>query len=151
MSLLKRELVYTTLTPITSDELFMQLERELSSKNYIQDTWHDAIVEREKSYPTGLGFESVGIAIPHTDPIHIKNPYIAFIKLKEPVVFDFMAGAGDPVSAEFVINLGIQHEEDQVGLLQQLMGIFADEDCVEALRNASDEDQIFDLLESYLA
>ena len=151
MSLLKEELIYTNLAPESSAELFDMLGRELESKGYINPTWFEAIKEREQSYPTGLGFDTVGIAIPHTDPAHIKTPYIAFLKLEKPVVFEFMAGAGDPVEAEFVVNLGIQHQEDQVGLLQKLMGVFANEEYVEALRAASTPEELYQLLDGYLA
>ncbi len=151
MSLLQEELIYTDLHPSTSDELFDMLNDDLTHKGYIQTTWLDAIVEREKAYPTGLGFDTVGIAIPHTDPIHIQKPYIALVKLEKPVVFEFMAGAGDPVEAEFVVNLGIRHEEDQVGLLQKLMGVFANEEYVESLRQATDSKELYTLLDGYLS
>ncbi len=151
MSLLKEELIFTNLTPESSDDLFNQLGEQLTLGDYINPSWLDAIKERESAYPTGLGFETVGIAIPHTDPIHIKMPYISLIKLHRPVEFEFMAGAGDPVQAEFVVNLGIQHQEDQVGLLQKLMGVFANEHYVEALRAADDPKELYQLLDGYLA
>ncbi len=151
MSLLQEELIYTDLHPSTSDELFDMLNDDLTHKAYIQPTWLEAIVRREKAYPTGLGFDTVGIAIPHTDPIHIQKPYIALVKLENPVVFEFMAEAGDPVEAEFVVNLGIRHEEDQVGLLQKLMGVFANEEYVESLRQATDSKELYTLLDGYLS
>ncbi len=151
MSLLKEELIYTSLAPHTSDELFSMLGEDLADKGYINPTWLEAIKEREDKYPTGLGFDTVGIAIPHTDPVHIKTPYIAFIKLEKPVVFEFMAGAGDPVEAEFVVNLGIQHQEDQVGLLQKLMGIFANDEYVQELKATTDTQELYTLLNRYLS
>ncbi len=150
MNLLSKELIYTDLAPSDYEELFASLSEDLGAKGYVKDSWLEAVIAREKQYPTGLGFDTVGIAIPHTDPEHISKPYIAFIKLEKPVVFDFMASAGDPVEAEFVVNLGIQHSEDQVGMLQKLMGIFATEEYVEALRNAEDIEKLFDLLSGYL-
>ncbi len=151
MSLLQKELIFTDIKASSSDEVFDMLNEELSEKGYIESTWRDAIVEREKNYPTGLGFDTVSIAIPHTDPIHIKTPYIALVRFNTPVVFDFMAGAADPVEAEFVVNLGIQHEQDQVGLLQKLMGVFANEDYVAALKQAKDANELYNLLDSYLS
>ncbi len=151
MSLLKRELIYIDKAPTSTDQLFDMLGDDLEKKGYINPTWFDAIKEREQNYPTGLGFDSVGVAIPHTDPAHIKTPYIALMKLQNPVVFEFMAGAGDPVEAEFVVNLGIQHQEDQVGLLQSLMGVFANEEYVKSLKEANDAQELFDLLDSYLS
>ena len=66
------------------------------------------------------------IAIPHTDPDYVARPYIAVIKPAVPVTFNAMAGMGDPVAAQIVINLGITHEGGQVEALQALMNIFMD-------------------------
>ena len=41
--------------------------------------------EREKVFSTGLNFEEMGIAIPHTDSIHVNRQAIAVGILKEPV------------------------------------------------------------------
>ena len=64
------------------------------------------------------------------DPEHIVEPYIAVVKPPRPVTFDFMAGMGDPVDAELVINLGITRDGGQVQVLQELMNLFQDEAAV---------------------
>ena len=79
----------------------------LKEKGYVRDSWHDAICAREKSFPTGLQFEKIGIAIPHVDPENIVKPYIAIIKPKAPIDFAPMADMVDhPVHTELIINLG---------------------------------------------
>ena len=87
----------------------------------------NGITTREKNYPTGLNVPTVGLAIPHTDPQFIENPYIAVIRPKHPVTFEAMAGIGDPVPADIIINLGVLRDGGQVKVLQTLMNIFADD------------------------
>ena len=89
------------------------------------------IKEREETYPTGLAFETVSVALPHVDPEHLNKPYIAVIKPKKPIAFRGMAGIDGDVPAQIIVNLGLTaHEEGQVAVLQALMGIFLDTDAV---------------------
>lgn len=127
-SLFKPELVLLDFEADDRADLFKKLGTRLDSLGYIKDTWFDAIMDREAKYPTGLACQAINVAIPHVDPEHIAKPYIAVIKPKAPVVFDAMAGMGDPVPAELIVNLGLlAHAEGQVAVLQALMGVFMDE------------------------
>lgn len=129
--LFKAELVFFDFEAADRFDFFDKLGAELSARGYIKDTWHDAIVKRETEYPTGLACQAIKVAIPHTEPENLEKPYVAIIKPKTPIVFEHMAGMGDPVSAELIVNLGMQqHADDQVAILQALMGIFMDDAAV---------------------
>ena len=128
--LFKPELVFFDMEADSTDELFEKLGQKLDKMGYINDGWLEGISTRERKYPTGLAFPAAKIAIPHTDPEYIKIPYIVVIKPAKPIVFNHMAGAGDPVSAELIINLGVLRDGGQVETLQTLMNVFNDEDLV---------------------
>lgn len=128
-SLFRPELVFFDFEATDEWDFFAKMSDTLKEKGYVRDSWHDAICAREKSFPTGLQFEKIGIAIPHVDPENIVKPYIAIIKPKAPIDFAPMADMVDhPVHTELIINLGLlAHAEDQVAVLQAMMGIFMDE------------------------
>ena len=128
-SLFRPELVFFDFEATDEWDFFKKMSDTLKEKGYVRDSWHDAICAREKSFPTGLQFEKIGIAIPHVDPENIVKPYIAIIKPKAPIDFAPMADMVDhPVHTELIINLGLlAHAEDQVAVLQAMMGIFMDE------------------------
>ena len=100
------DLVFFDLEAADRQEFFEKLAERLAERDLIQDSWLEAICEREKNYATGLSFPSVQVAIPHVDPEHIKRPYIAVIKPKTPIVFEAMAGMGYDVPAQLIVNLG---------------------------------------------
>ncbi len=129
-SLFKPELVFFDLEADDAPGLFDALYERLSPMGYVKGSWPEAIKEREANYPTGLLMPGAPIAIPHVDPEHIERPYIAVVKPPHPVTFEFMAGMGDPVAAELVINLGITREGGQVQVLQALMDLFGDAEAV---------------------
>jgi len=128
-SLFRPELVFFDFEATDEWDFFAKMSDTLKEKGYVRDSWHDAICAREKSFPTGLQFEKIGVAIPHVDPENIVKPYIAIIKPKAPIDFAPMADMVDhPVHTELIINLGLlAHAEDQVAVLQAMMGIFMDE------------------------
>ena len=129
--LFKPELVFFDFEAEDRADFFTKLGEELNARGYIKDTWYDAITTREQNFPTGLACQAIKVAIPHTDPEHLNKPYIAVIKPKKPIVFDAMAGLGDPVPAELIVNLGLlQHADGQVAVLQALMGVFMDDSAV---------------------
>ncbi len=124
------ELVFFDWELESTDDLFEKLNGILLERGNVNEGWLEGITTREKNYATGLRVPSCGFAIPHTDPQYIEKPYIAVIKPKKPIVFGAMAGMGDPVPAEIIINLGVLRDGGQVQTLQTLMNIFANEDSV---------------------
>lgn len=143
VSLFRPDLVFFGVEATDRFDLFRQLGVELDRRGLVRDTWYDAICDRERRYPTGLVSPAIQVAIPHTDPEHIVEPYIAIVRPASPVEFEAMAGVGDPVQAELVINLGIQREEGQVQALQDLMNIFMDDDATASiLSQTTGEDMI---------
>lgn len=126
-TLLKPELVFLDFEATDRLDFFQKLGAELTKRGYVKDTWLDAILEREKNYPTGLACPAISVALPHVDPQHLLKPYIAIVKPTHTIRFDGMAGSGD-VDAQLIINLGVMaHAEEQVGVLQAFLGIFIDD------------------------
>ena len=130
-SLFTPELVFFDFEASDRVDFFTKMSQILMDKGYVKESWLDAIMTREKNYPTGLAFETVSVALPHIDPEHLNKPYIAVIKPKEPIAFRGMAGIDGDVPAQIIVNLGLTaHEEGQVAVLQALMGVFLDTDAV---------------------
>ncbi len=142
------DLVFFDLEAADRQEFFEKLAERLAERDLIQDSWLEAICEREKNYATGLSFPSVQVAIPHVDPEHIKRPYIAVIKPKTPIVFEAMAGMGDDVPAQLIVNLGVMRDVGQVAVLQKLMNIFMNEGYAAQIMAASDPQQVVDAFTS---
>ena len=147
-SLFRPELVFFDFEATDEWDFFAKMSDTLKEKGYVRDSWHDAICEREKSFPTGLQFEKIGIAIPHVDPENIVKPYIAIIKPKAPIDFAPMADMVDhPVHTELIINLGLlAHAEDQVAVLQAMMGIFMDEEATAEIMAQDTPEGIIDAI-----
>lgn len=149
-ALLDRELVFVDVEAQSPEELFRQLEAPLFEAGCICEGWLDAIVAREKDFPTGLDFGHVSVAIPHTDTKFVVRPYVCVVRPKEPVAFCTMGQKDVPIAAELVFNLGITQKESQVGILQELIGVCMEAQLVEQLRGARGADELTQALAAYL-
>ena len=148
-ALFKPELVFFDMECKDREDFFNQLHDKLDAMGYIQDTWYEGITTREKNYPTVLLCGAAEIAIPHTDPQHLKKPYIAIIKPKTPVRFEHMAGVDDDVDAELIINLGVLRDGGQVAVLQNLMNIFMDKEKTADILAQTTQQGMIDAITKY--
>jgi galactitol PTS system EIIA component len=130
----------------TNEEIIRYLYEKLRDFNYVKETFIQAILEREKVYPTGLPLGNTGVAIPHTDPEHVISPMLAFARLKNPVTFQMMGNKNETVQTDFVFMLAIKEPEKQLVMLERLMGIFQVEGTMSSLKTATSVKEVSNLL-----
>ncbi|MFP3722951.1 PTS sugar transporter subunit IIA [Niallia circulans] len=133
--LIREELIFTNLEAKTSQELFSFLGNKLLSLGYVQPTFTEALIDREKEYPTGLALEEFNVAIPHTDPVYIKQPFIAVAKNKYKLPFIHMGTEDHVINIDCFFILGIIDPNGQITLLQTLMERFNTPPFVEKLKS----------------
>lgn len=121
----------------TKEEALKVLSNALEDKGHVKESFYNAVISREKQYPTGLQTSTYGVAIPHTDAIHVNEPQIAFMSLATPVTFESMDGSGD-VSVSIIIMLAMGSGNDQLTLLQRIVSLFQSQEKMEALYNSKD-------------
>lgn len=149
-SLLSKDLIFLDFEANSFEDFFEKMSDILMERGYVKEGWKEAILEREKNFPTGLDCEAIAVALPHVDPQYINKAYIAVTKPKAPIVFNGMAGT-DPVSTQLIVNLGLlAHEEDQVAVLQAFLGIFMDADACKDILSQSDEAGMLSCLKGYI-
>lgn len=108
-------------------EMFGVISDKLHEKDYVKNSFKEAIIQREKDYPTGLETETMKIAIPHTDVVHVKRPFIYVAKLKKSLPFVHMGTSDSLVNVDNIFMLGIKDPSKQVGLLSLVMEKLQDE------------------------
>ncbi len=125
-------------------ELFSNINSVMLEHDYIEKSYLDNVIEREEKYPTGLITPLLNIAIPHTDPIHIKKPFIFITKLQKPLSFGAMGTDDVKIDVNWIFSLGVTHAETQLILLQELISLFSKEDKVKTLISLNNEKDIYD-------
>lgn len=144
--MIHKELIQIDLEVANTEEFFGEVCAKLESAGFIKNTFCEAIMLREKKFPTGLPTQPFAVAIPHTDPIHINKQFIAFTRLKNTIKWCEMATSDVWHEVKLVFMLGFEKETGHVELLQLLIEYFQDEEFMQALHECKTEDGCFSLL-----
>jgi PTS system galactitol-specific IIA component len=136
-------------TAKNSTEVITALATQLEQQKIVKSDFLPHALEREKSYPTGLATEGLGVAIPHTDSKYVNQSQIAFATLKNPVSFKNMVNLENevPVSLVFMIAMASPHE--QAGILSNLMSLFQDKKSLIALKNCTTKEAVVSILHDH--
>lgn len=146
-NLLNPDLVQVQYEAKTKEEVIEKLAKMLIDKGYAKRSYLEAILEREKVFPTGLPTEGVGVAIPHADIKHVNIPAIAIAILKNPVEFNVMGNPDEKVDVNIVFMLAIKEPHMQVNLLKNLVSVFQDKKLLIRLTNTTNKNNIISLLD----
>lgn len=121
--------------------------RNLKEKGIVNDSFEEAILKREKEYPTGLQLsDGVGVAIPHTDADKVNINQIGIVRLKEPVSFIQMGSDGQIVQVKMIFVLCLKEAHEQLDMLQNLMNVFSNSKTVSSLLNAKTAKEIINII-----
>lgn len=135
----------------TSAEALKKIGAVLVETGYVKESYIDAIIEREKNFPTGLPTGENGVAIPHTDVCHVIRPMIAVGILKKPVLFKNMGDHNQEVPVKIVFMLAMNNCDNQVKLLSAFMGNLQDQNLLDGLANAENAQCVAALMKGKIA
>lgn len=120
-------------------------------KGFVKESYVEAVKEREKVFPTGLPMEAMGVAIPHTDSIHVNKKAIMCGIVEKPVEFVVMATDDDKVQVEVLFMLAIVKPDDQIVMLSQLIETCQDVSVLKTIKEATDIDAITEIMDGLMA
>lgn len=145
-SVIRNEVIFLNQSFDSTDELFSFIGKETNTLGLAKDTFESALKEREATYPTGLQLEKIGVAIPHSDAEHIIEEFISVVTVEEPVTFKSMEDANKTVEASIVFVLGLKKAEDQLATLQAIMQVIQDQEVLDSLLEAKNNDEVLEIL-----
>jgi PTS system galactitol-specific IIA component len=134
----------------SKEKILEEMARFLQKKGYVKDTFINAILEREKIFPTGLQTKDINVALPHADAEHVIKPAIVISILKKPIIFNVMGENDKEIPVKIIFMLALNKPHDQLLMLQQLMNLFQKEGSLEKIIQAEDYNTSKTLLEKEL-
>mgnify|MGYP002169022322 FL=1 len=143
--------IFTDLDFENADALLHYMGGQLQQTGCVRETYPQAVVDREKEYPTGLPTENIKVAIPHTGAAHVLRQAVAVATLKKPVLFYSIEQDGEQLPVEIVFMLALSDSDAHMDLLQAVMKMIQDDSFLQQLKATQDHRQIADLVEKKLA
>jgi PTS system galactitol-specific IIA component len=115
------------------------LTDSLLEQGFIHDSFYESLIEREENYPTGLQSYDIGIAIPHTDPKHVKQDSIAVAVLDMPVVFRDMVDKNNSIKVKIIFLLSLSESTKHLNILKQIIDLIKGEGTLKEISTMSKE------------
>lgn len=150
MSVIFNELINSFVSVTNCEDAIRKTGKILYDNGFVKDTYVDAVVAREKDFPTGLQLKEIAVAIPHTDCVHVYKPGICITRLNKPITFIHMGEFERCVDVEIIFMMAIQNPSEQIDTLKRMVQIFSNEDVVRKFKDAKTNDQLFKVAKQYL-
>ncbi|MDO4813626.1 MAG: PTS sugar transporter subunit IIA [Gemella sp.] len=141
-----KENIYLDVEGTTFEEILKNVNTSLVQRGKVKESFYEAVLEREKTFPTGLEFPGYNIAIPHTDSVHVNTNSIVVVKPKNPIVFRDMGTNSKELEVKVLLLLLISKNEDQVTVLSGIIKQFADAECYQNILESSSEEEIYNII-----
>ncbi|WP_164217759.1 PTS sugar transporter subunit IIA [Virgibacillus sp. YIM 98842] len=133
------------------NEIFNRIGKILYEKGIVNDKFIDALIEREKNYPTGLDLKPVSVdlpnaAIPHTETEYCHRKHVVFVKLEKPVLFKNMIAPDQELEVTYLFFIINNEKDSQTNILSELMGFLTAAENVNKLEKLQNKDEIYRFL-----
>lgn len=143
---IKEEFIYIDKSFSSKEEALRYMGSQLEEKNVVKSTYVDAIIERERIYPTGLMSSLFGVALPHTDSVHVNESCLSVAVLKDEVTFNEMGNPDGELGVKVIIMMALKDAKSQLDSLQALMQVLQNEKKLKSIISSRDAKE---LIEAY--
>lgn len=116
------ELCFVGVDVADGEEALRLLASATVEQGFAHESFTEAVVLREKRFPTGLPLPTP-VAIPHADAEHTIRPAMAGLVPTRPLTFGELGGQDRTVEAQLVLMLLVTDPKEQVGLLGRLIKV----------------------------
>jgi PTS system galactitol-specific IIA component len=148
--------MYTEYIELESDSAEAALE-ELATysyeQGYVNDSYIDALLERERAHPTGLKVDKetnpFGIAIPHADPDYVSEQAVLLGIPESTATFRNMDNENQEVEVSAVILLLVTESENYSTFLSDLTTLFQSDKFAKNIVD-KDVDSIINLINRHV-
>ncbi len=128
-------------------EVIAVLALRLLSLGRVHPSYTEAVIARERVFPTGLPLGDINVAVPHTDVDHVVAPALAVATLRHPALFGSMDDPEERIPVRVVIAMALTDKNAQVDMLQKIAGLIQNQGALEALAAARGPDDVFAALQ----
>ena len=140
------ECILTHVKAESKEEALGRLFEALNAAGKVKPSFYEAILEREKNYPTGLELGERNAAIPHVTPDHVVTSAMGVAVWDTPVTFQRMDNKAETVEVKVIFNIALDANGKHLDILQEIMGVVANADVMRRLVRAETSEQIIKIL-----
>lgn len=136
--------------PANSADVENTVANELLAQGYVKDTYPQAILERERQFPTALDVHGLNVAIPHCDPENVNKGAICVAVLKRPVNWHRMDAPDDTCPVSLVVMLALNEAHAHLEMLQKVIALIQDQELTTRIVASRTPHDVYELMTPHL-
>ncbi|BAK95213.1 PTS sugar transporter subunit IIA [Tetragenococcus halophilus] len=146
-NLFNKELVFLDIESPNANELFKIIADELQNKGFVNEKYHDGLINREKDFPTGLQLEDYSVSIPHTDPETVKKDFIAIVRPRSPIMFSLMEDNDKKTPVDLCFFIGLRDGKKSPLALMELISLIQNHKLILSILNEKNREKIIEKIQ----
>lgn len=117
----------------------------------VRPGYTEALIQREREFPTGLPTTPYGVAIPHADGKYVLQPGLAVCTLKTPISFREMGNPQSVVAVKLAILIALPEGQQtvQVNILQWLISLIQHRPFLLDMARCESHSQVLRIFQEY--
>ncbi|MDT2782991.1 PTS sugar transporter subunit IIA [Vagococcus fluvialis] len=140
------ELIWLDFSVDNKEEAITKMATKLKKSGLVKDDFTQAVLNREKKFCTGLQFDNIGVAIPHTEAKYVNQPAVSIAILRNPVQFGDMGNPETEISVQLIFMLAIKEPDKQLYFLQGLINGLQDSKKLNNLMHQKNKEEMLSYL-----
>lgn len=130
---------------LNQEDYLKKTSEYLLAQGNVSDGFQEALIDREKQYPTGLKTKTLSICIPHADPEFVENEMIDVTIFEEPLWFRRMDKPEERIEAQMGFMLVLKGSHTHITVLKQL-SLLLQKDTLKEVKNIQSKEELIQLL-----
>lgn len=135
---------------LTCEEVERRIAGVLRERGYVKDTYAQAILDREASFPTALDMGGLNVAIPHCDVANVNRAALCMGILRHPVDWHKMDEPEETCKVSVVCMLALTEAHAHLEMLQKVIAFVRDQELVAKVIDAKTAEEAFELVGTLL-
>ncbi len=127
-------------------DFFKRIHSEFSEKGIVKESFYEAMITRERDFPTGLKTNTYNVALNHVDSIHVKTNALFIYKLKKDIMYHQMDDPENEISVGVVFVLLIKDHDLQVEAISEICRLWMNDELMIKIREQSNKNELLALL-----
>ncbi|WP_268051958.1 PTS sugar transporter subunit IIA [Clostridium butyricum] len=150
MNLIEKDLIFKE-DFVSLDQAFKCLSKIFLERGLVKQGYLEALMEREKNYPTGIDLTAVSqefpnIAIPHTESMYCNATKVIVIKLERDIVSKDMMNPDKDLNVKYLFMTLNKDGGEQSNILAKIMEFATNKENISMLAASDSLDSIYDVV-----
>lgn len=143
---LDERLIFFNRTESSWEGLLKMVGEAFVESGAAKSGYPQALVDREKDFPTGLDAGVFGIAIPHTESSWVCRNTLGILVLKEAVGFIKMGTEKETIPVMLIFILAVKPGSDHIKRLKRIMAILQDQMLLKRISGSKNKKEIIEMI-----